>query len=364
MINKLLVIDALVYKKNKAFGYQEYLFNLLDYFFENRHQLKFEEIIILCEYSQMDDFSKYKQLFTINGFKVSNTLSRLIMQMFIPYLLHLKKNDVILFTGNYSSLIKKTKHVLVVHDLLYLRKKLFPNFKMRLQRKIYIPKSISLADIVIAISDFTKMDIIRNIKASSNKPVYKIYNYFNFKKYSTAFESRVFNFKYFLCVSSSLYHKNLITIIKAFEKYCFFHIEVDLSIVGSLGKGDVFLYYKKLSERVKQRIHFYSNISNTDLAQLYMNCEAYISASYFEGLGMPVVEAMFFNVPLILSDLEVFHEITIGNASFFNPNSYEDLFKILDGKNGKEPINTKPLVLKYFSQRNTSQKYIDLLNSL
>jgi len=72
----------------------------------------------------------------------------------------------------------------------------------------------------------------------------------------------------------------------------------------------------------------------------------------------------FFNVPLIPSDLEVFHEITIGNASFFNPNSCEDLFKILDGKNGKEPINTKPLVLKYFSQRNTSQKYIDLLNSL
>ena len=98
-------------------------------------------------------------------------------------------------------------------------------------------------------------------------------------------------------------------------------------------------------------------------SHLYADCEAYISASLFEGLGMPVVEAMYFNVPLILSDLDVFREVTNNQAIFFNPNSIEELSQILI-KNEYKRFGTRKFVLEKYSSENTSQKYIDILNSL
>lgn len=363
MITRTLIVDALAYKKFKAFGFQEYLFNLLDYFFENREQLNFEKIIIACNLSEKNDFEKYNRFFEIRGFKFSSLFFRLVIQFFLPVLIKTKSSDVILFPGNYSSPLKKTKNILVIHDLLYLRKEYLPDFLMRLQRKFYVPLSVFLADTIITISEFTKKDLLNYYTTKKN--ISTVYNYFNFKKYNTDenFKNRLIENKYFLCVSSDAMHKNLITIFKAFEKYCSFDKTTNLCLVGSLSEKNTSLFYQNLSVDIKNRIHIYSNISNKELSNLYKNCEAYLSASLFEGLGMPVIEAMYFNTPLIISDIEIFHEITENKAIFFNPESYEELYKILKSFIKKD-IETKAYVLDKFSSETTSQKYITILNNI
>jgi glycosyltransferase involved in cell wall biosynthesis len=237
---------------------------------------------------------------------------------------------------------------------------------MRIQRKIYIPRSLSLADKVIAISDFTKNDIISNYKFLPLHKIIRIYNYFNFEKFSVDIHSinRRINSKYFLCVSSLLKHKNIITIVKAFNLFCQTDNQTDLVLVGSLQK-DSFLdeYIEKLDPKIKSRIHFLSQVSNPELSQLYQYCEAYISASLFEGLGMPVVEAMYFNIPLILSDIEVFREITNGNANFFNPTSVEDLCNIMNSFN-KQNVKTRTYVISEFAEMKTSHQYINQINEM
>jgi glycosyltransferase involved in cell wall biosynthesis len=365
MIGRTLYIDALSYKKNKAFGYQEYLFNLMDYFYENRSNLLFENIEIVCDLTQYNSFAKYSKSFTINCFKVPTLFSRLVVQLLLPFLLKVKKNDTLLFTGNYSSFIKKCKQVLVIHDLLYLRKELLPDLLFRFQRRIFVPRSVDISDVVIAISDFTRKDILNNIRTSSEKSTVRIYNFFNFKKYEliSASDNKYINNKYFLCVSSDAYHKNVITILKAYEKFCHNNHEIDLCLVGSLSGGDALFFYNQLEGTVKQRIHLYSCISNKEISMLYAGCEAYISASFFEGLGMPIVEAMYFNVPLILSNLDVCHEVTGDMAVFFNPNSIGELCQIISNGDYKR-FDTRSFVLDKYSSANTSQKYIEVLNSL
>jgi glycosyltransferase involved in cell wall biosynthesis len=360
-----LIIDALVYKKYKAFGFQEYLFNLLDYFHVYRTDILCDRIIVICDITQLQDFKKYEEKFEIIGYKIPNLFYRFIIQSYVPFKLDLDKSDVILNLCNYSSLIKRCKHILVVHDLLYLRKDLLKNFLMRTQRKIYIPRSLLLADVIIAISEFTKDDILQNFKISPKTYILKIYNYFNFNKFKIDIQKTkmLIEGNYFLCVSSSEFHKNTITILKAFEKYCIQNEDSKLCIVGSIKDLTTFSFYEQLNPNVKERIQIFSNISNSELGLLYERCQAFISATFFEGLGMPIIEAMYFNAQLILSDIQICREVTNNQAVFFDPYSFEDLFdKMVNFK--KEITNSYLFELEKFSPENTSQKYIDVINKL
>lgn len=360
-----LIIDALAYERHKSFGFQEYLFNLLDYFYKHRNTIFFDRIIVICDISQLNDFERFKDKFEIIGYKIPNLFSRFFIQCFIPFQLRLEKSDVILNLSNYSGLFKRCKNVLVIHDLLYLRKHLLRKFLVRLQRNIFVPRSVALADNIIAISNFTKEDILKNFRIKDNVEVTRVYNYFNFKKFKIEnLKSGIINNDvFFLSVSSSEYHKNTIAILKAFEKYCSYNSEKKLYIIGEIKEINAALYYENLNPLVKKRIQILSKISNFELAFLYDKCEAYISATFFEGLGMPIIEAMYFNASLILSDIGICREVTDSQAVFFDPNSYEDLFdKMLNVNNEKR--NTRPFVKIKFSSKNTSKKYIQILNQM
>lgn len=360
--NRTLVIDALIYERNKAFGFQEYLFNLLDYFYKRRDSILFTQIILICNKKAVKDFTKFNDKFDIVSYNYSNLFMRFYIQTSVPYNLKLKKTDVILNLYNYSAIFKRTKNILVIHDLLYLRKDLLHNKLIRFQRFFHVPRSIFLADLVIAISDFTKSEILNNFNHSSSIPIIKIYNYFNFDKFhGDTSNDRDNSESYFLCVSSSAFHKNTITILKAFEKFCKFNQDKKIYFIGSITENSTLIYYNQLSAEIKNRIKIYSNISNEELGILYNECDAYISASLFEGLGMPIVEAMYFNTQLILSDLDVTREITGNQAHFFNPYSYEDLFEIMLNIK-KVKTDTRLYILDRFSANNTSKIYIDKLN--
>lgn len=362
MKNRTLIIDALAYERNKAFGFQEYLFNLLDYFYINRDSILFNKIILVCDKKEENDFERFSIRFEIKGFQINNILHRYIIQSIFPFSLRLKSTDVILNLSNYSGLFKRSKNILVIHDLLFLRNNLLKNKFMRLQRHLYVPRSIKLADQIIAISNFTKNDIEKNYMISTKIPVVKIHNYFNFNKFD--FPKKLENERpYFLSVSSSSFHKNTITILKSFEKFCLLNNDFLLYLVGGISHIETQKYYNHLPEKVKNRIRIFKNLSNKSLGNLYANCFMFISASFFEGLGMPIVEAMYFNVPLVLSDIEVFREITNNKAIFFDSNSDDELTKIM--LNQSEKIKTSITYdLANFSALNTSRKYIDIINNI
>lgn len=364
-ISRRLIIDALAFEAGKAYGFQEFMFNLLEYFYKNRNELRFDEVIIVCLETQKNEFDRYKEKFQIVAFPITNIICRLLYQQIMPWKINVAKSDVVLNLYNYSSFFVFCKNVLVIHDLLYLRKELLPVWYIRLHRKLFIARSVANANHIIAISKFTKHEILNNILASRNKPVSVVYNYFNFEKYysDVDFYSDFLRNSFFLCVSSSAFHKNIITIIKAFEHFCLLNKNLNLYFVGAISNPDALNYYSKLTPNVKNRIKFFTKISNKFLGKLYQNCHAYISASYFEGLGMPVIEAMYFKVQLILSDIEIFREITRDNAYFFDPNSTDELvqrmIQSIDLKSHENYFD-----LTDFSAANTSSQYIKILNNI
>ncbi len=358
-----LYIDALTYKRNKAFGYNEYLFNLLNYFFKERAKLDFDNIYIICEESQQGDFSKFKGEFEIVPFRFSNILKRSWVQSFWNFFLPIKKEDVILSTANYSTIFKRCKHLLVIHDLLYLHGDWLKHRAIKYQRKFMVPRSIKLAEKIIAISNFTSNEIMHYFPFSEGK-IESIYNYFNFEK----FGKKNFNEKKtdsIIAVASNEYHKNTITLLKAFYEYKKKGGRFNLILIGSLNndsleKNEINQIIKDFPGSITNKAH----ISNEELAREYSRSSIYVSASFFEGLGMPIVEAMYFGLKLILPDEpSIFREISNLDAIYFNSKSYEDLALIfLSCESIKESNNLYNL--ERFNASNTSGKYIDLLNQM
>jgi glycosyltransferase involved in cell wall biosynthesis len=134
-----------------------------------------------------------------------------------------------------------------------------------------------------------------------------------------------FGDNFFLYVGNFYPHKNVDLLIKAFK-------EISNERIILVGKKDFF--YKKIYELVvknnlKEKIIFYENASAGDLKFFYKNAKALIFPSFSEGFGLPIIEAIYFDCPVICSDIEVFREIIPNNKYFFNPNKVEALIKII-----------------------------------
>lgn len=358
-----LFIDVLPFEYGKSFGYQEYIFNLLDYIYNHTSDIFFDKIIIVCMDSQKKHFDKYLGLISIRTYACSSVIKRLFTQTLLPFYLGVTRQDVIVFTANYSSLLKRCKHILVIHDLLFKRKALFPYRLMRLQRSLYLPISIKLADRIIAISEFTATDIER-FYPRSKSTITVIYNYFNFNKYPLL-DNSVSKENLFITVCSTAYHKNTLTVLNAFEKYCIKGGTYDLILVGSLRKGtSLYKEFNSLDTAIRDRINLYEKISNTRLAELYQKSRVYISASLFEGLGMPIVEAMYFNLPIVVSDYQVFHEVSLNKGIYFSPLDSDQLTEIMISIEISKPIcSYSDNVKEVYSEKQTSERYIQLINS-
>lgn len=356
---KKLVIDLLLFEKGKAYGFQEYILNLLNYLYRNRNRVLYQEIILVCQDSQKEHFSLFENKFKIIGYPCRSMRQRFYIQSYFPKQLRLNYNDLLISPGNYTGLFKCCRIILVIHDLLFKRKELLPKPLMRLQRNIFLPISINYADTIITISEFSYQDVISYYPKAKTKAV-TIYNYFNFEKFQDAPESEYHD--YFLSVCSEEAHKNTITVLNAFEEYCQKGGTRNLILVGKIKDGAaVSAKLQSMNGTFSSRIITCSHISNKELASLYKGADAYISASLFEGLGMPIVEAMHFNLPVILSDIPVLHEISLEEGIYFNPLDYHNLSHILLSFN---PIkrNYSEAITNKFSTQNTSERYLQEIN--
>ena len=358
-----LYIDALTYKKKKAYGYNEYLFNLLTYLYEHIDEMRFDKVFIVCEESQKDDFMKFADRMEIMTFSFTNILKRLWVQGLWNYFIPIQKNDAILFTANYSTFFKRCKHLLVIHDLLYLHSDWLKSKTIKYQRRLMIPRSIKMADRIIAISDFTRGEVISNFPYGKDK-IETVYNYFNFEKFGDS----GFNLKkenHIISVASKDYHKNTITLLRGFNEYKARGGRLNLVLIGALKEGsEEQILSNQIISYFPGSIVCKSGISNKELAEEYGKSLIYVSASLFEGLGMPIVEAMYFNLILVLpKEPSVFREVSANKAIYFDSRNPDELASIF--LSCEEKINSIPQYdTSRFNASNTSGKYVSILNNI
>ena len=131
---------------------------------------------------------------------------------------------------------------------------------------------------------------------------------------------------YFLFVGNIERRKNIMGLIKAFEKVLKKHAGWQLVLAGQNGWGgeeaDFYLSEKK---DLTGRIIRYQYADEQTLMQLYGNASAFVFPSFYEGFGLPLLEAMAAGLPVLASDILSSREIDPGNPIYFDPRSIEDM---------------------------------------
>lgn len=116
--------------------------------------------------------------------------------------------------------------------------------------------------------------------------------------------------------------------LEAFESLWKEGVDADLVVVGKPGwESDQLISRLRLHPTAGTRLRWHPEAGDEELRRLYGECDALVAASFVEGFGLPLVEAMHFGKPIIASDIPVFREVTKGGnfAHFFEVGSPSSL---------------------------------------
>lgn len=140
--------------------------------------------------------------------------------------------------------------------------------------------------------------------------------------------------------------KNHLVVVDAFEKYISSGSNAKLIILGWVGwKADNILHHIISSPLFGNKIFMFNNASDSELEFCYSKCKGLIFASYTEGFGLPLVEAMRRNLSILASDIPVFKEIGGLYPDYFDPYSSDSLTSALKNSSNKKEKNLSQSVL-------------------
>jgi glycosyltransferase involved in cell wall biosynthesis len=222
----------------------------------------------------------------------------------------------------------KGKFVVTIHDLILFR---YPTRRAStlsapayfLKTTVYhwvIKRAIKNSRILIAVSQHTKKDVLKNFKINPDKVVVTYEGVDAVEKPlldkpETVLKKYGIMRPYILYVGNAYPHKNLDRLILAFKEVSKKHSSLQLILAG---KEDYF--YKRLEKFVATSnvsgVIFPGHIAEDHLPVLYREAKLYVFPSLYEGFGLPPLEAMARNTPIVSSNASCLPEI-LGNAAYF-----------------------------------------------
>jgi glycosyltransferase involved in cell wall biosynthesis len=222
---------------------------------------------------------------------------------------------------------RKYKLVLTLHDLIYYRHRKPPQDLNSLVRTIwrlyhlsYTPQRMLLnrADAIATVSNTTK-ELIEKHKLTRHQ-VGVIYNA---APGTPAKRSRSIpaNRK-LLYIGSFMPYKNVETLIRGVGLLAHFELHL-LSKITSARKQQL----EALAKAVNANVIFHEGVTDQEYQELLKDSFALVSASKDEGFGIPLVEAMQQGTPVLVTDMEIFHEVAGIAGTFFDTENPEDFAK-------------------------------------
>jgi len=124
--------------------------------------------------------------------------------------------------------------------------------------------------------------------------------------------------------------KNYNFLLDVFECIWQTHPNIKLCIIGKYGwESDATIARIKSHPMFGSSLIWFQDLSDNELSFCYKNAQALIFPSMTEGFGLPLVEALSFNCPVLASDIPVFHEIGGSHCSYFSLANKEELVSLI-----------------------------------
>lgn len=264
---------------------------------------------------------------------------------------------------------RKFKLILTSHDMIYFRHRrppsdLNPIIRLGwwLYHASYTPERATLngADIVATVSH-TSMRDFENVKLTK-RPIIVIPNAPQHLVEYVKDVDQTKTPKNLVYIGSFMPYKNVETLIKSM-KWLPDHTLHLLSKITPERKAEL---EKLIPSGAK--VIFHGGVSDQTYSELLADRGVLVTASFDEGYGLPVAEALSLGVPAVVSDISIFHEVAAGGALYFNPNkpkAFADQVKKLSSPKLRERVITNGQNhISSFTWEGSARTLLNAINSL
>lgn len=234
-----------------------------------------------------------------------------------------------------SPLGKNIKKVSVVHDLAFEHFPQFFSWRTRLWYALLNPRrEVKESQGIIAVSNFTKYDIVKTYGIDEHKiavipeGVKESFGQdITLQSISAVQKKYQLPQQFFLFLSTLEPRKNINNLIEGFKRWKKKNnSDIKLVIAGKTNRR----IFSKIPHYDAKDILFPGFIEEEDKAILYHLAEAFIYPSIFEGFGLPLLEAMKVQTPLIASNTSSIPEVVEDAALLIDPDNPEELAEALE----------------------------------
>ena len=262
--------------------------------------------------------------------------------------------------------------VMTIHDLAFMK---YPEYLTKVSLDFHrnrVKNCLKWTDLIITVSESSKQDIVNYLNFDPQK-VYvtplasryddawrqKIQNQAEFLKSQTHYDFRQ---PYILFVSTIEPRKNIAGIISAFNllknKY---QVPHQLVLIGQNGWKSEPIFAAMANSRWTHEIHHLKYLSDELLALFYSQASVFLYPSYYEGFGLPVLEAMNWGTPVITSNISSLPEVVGDAGIMIDPYDIhgicEGLWQIIGDQELSDNLSHRSLArAKLFSWQKTAQE--------
>lgn len=244
---------------------------------------------------------------------IGRRMGHLWEQIDLPLYLNKKGKPLLINLANTAPILYRNK-ISTIHDIAF---KVFPKTYSKSFLCLYkflIPRIIKSSVRIITVSIFSKNEIIKYYEVPSEK-IHVIYNGVH-DEFTNSVKDELKNKNYFLAVFSLNYRKNVFALLDSFLELK--KNDVSLFLVGDINTS---AFTKVNLEKYKQytQIKFLGRISDEELIQYYSNAIGFVYPSFYEGFGIPPLEAQRCGCPVIVSNTSCLPEIFKESVLYCDP---------------------------------------------
>ncbi|MFA6227991.1 MAG: glycosyltransferase family 1 protein [Patescibacteria group bacterium] len=369
-----ILIDARLYgTKHAGIGRytQELIKNLETADKENQYVILLQRQNYDEYQPQNPNFKKYRADFKVYGF---------FEQILLPFLIYSHRPDLVHFPHFNVPLFFFGRYIVTIHDLIVSHypssrattlHPLMYNFKL-LAYQLVISRAAKRAGKIIAVSRYTKDDLVRLLKIRPEK-IAVIYEGTDLPRLSPVscpllFERLGIKQNFLLYVGSAYPHKNLEKLIEAFEIVLRQQADWQLVLAGKES-----FFYERLSEGIKKelkgKVILPGYLTDEELVCLYAKARLYVFPSLMEGFGLPPLEAQSYGLPVVSANSSCLPEILADSAVYFDPKNSQDMADkivsvLTDADRRKQLADKGQENSKRFSWEKMAKEVIGLYNSI